>query len=225
MPKAFAPLDDALFERLFQPASDLISYHIGLGRTAVACFCIDIACLAWIVSCAPMLSSAVAAWNGSAVCGLALPLLGLAALVSLRMLFRRTGNTLANPLRLAMQPHRAVALLLLVASLARLHAPSLADAADLAMLMSAASALYLGACVERPPIRRGRWRVAQALGGFGQLRRSSHRNMTNPGMHQLLALLLVLAFAVWSATADPFAMARNSASSASVPGSFSHTAG
>jgi hypothetical protein len=224
MPKAFAPLDDVLFERLFQPASDLISYHIGLGRTAVACFCVDIACLAWIVSCAPMLSGAIAGWDGSSVWGLALPLLGLVALVSLRMLFRRTGNTPANPLRLAMRPHRAVALLMLVVSLVRLRAPSLADAADLAMLLSAASALYLGACVERPPIRRGRWRLAHTLSGFGQPKRSAQRNMKNQSLLQLLALFLVLAFAAWSA-ADPLAMARNSASSISVPGSVSHTAG
>jgi hypothetical protein len=225
MPKAFGSLDDALFERLFQPASDLISYHTGLGRGAVACFCVDIACLAWIVSCAPVLTVTVVAWNGATACGLVLPLLGLVALVSLRMLFRRTGNNPANPLRLAMQPHRAVVLLMLVAGLARLHTVSLADAADLAMLMSAASALYLGACVERPPLRRGQWRLAQALSGFGQPKRGTHRNMTNQSLNQLLALLLVLAFALWSATADPFAMARNSVSSGSVPGSFSHTAG
>jgi hypothetical protein len=172
MRRAFTPLDDVLFERLFQPASDLISYRIGLSRTTTACFCIDIACLAWIVSCEPALSAAVAAWNGAAVFGLALPLLGLVALVSLRTLFRRTGDSLANPLRLAMQPHRAVAMLMLVSSLVRLHAPSLADAADLAMLMCAASALYLGACVGRPPIRR-RWRLAQALGGFREFKRGS----------------------------------------------------
>ncbi len=167
MRRAFAALDDLLFERLFQPASDLISYRIGLSRTAAACFCIDIACLAWIVSCERALSDAVAAWNGAAVFELALPLLGLVALVSLRMLFRRTGDRLANPLRLAMQPHRAIALLMLISSLVRLQALSLADAADLAMLICAASALYLGACAGRPPIRRGRWRAAQMLGGFG----------------------------------------------------------
>jgi hypothetical protein len=127
-----------------------------------------------------VLSGAVATWNGAAV--LALPLLGLVALVSLRMLFRRTGDRAANPLRLAMQPHRAVALLMLVSSLARLHAPSLADAADLAMLMCAASALYLGACVERPPMRRGRWRVAEVLGGFGELKPSSHSDVTRSAL-------------------------------------------
>jgi hypothetical protein len=181
MRKAFAPLDDVLFERLFQPASDLISYRIGLSRTVAACFCIDIACLAWIVSRGRALSGAVAAWNGAAVFGLALPLLGLVALVSLRMLFRRTGDRLANPLRLAMQPHRAIALLMLVSSLVRLRAPSLADAADLAMLICAASALYLGACVGRPPIRRGWWRVAHALGGFGELKRSTGQRHEKTG--------------------------------------------
>jgi hypothetical protein len=221
MRRAFAPLDDVLFERLFQPASDLISYRIGLSRTAAACFCIDIACLAWIVSRGRALSGAVAAWNGAAVFGLALLLLGLVALVSLRMLFRRAGDRLANPLRLAMQPHRAIALLMLVSTLVRLHA--LADAADLAMLMCAASALYLGACAGRPPIRRDWWRAAQALGGFGELKRSTGQRTTTPGLHQILALILALP--VLSATADRFAMARNSASSVSVPGSISHIAG
>jgi hypothetical protein len=167
MRRAFAPLDDVLFERLFQPASDLISYRIGLSRTAAACFCIDIACVAWIVSCEPALSDALVARHGAAVFGLALPLLGLVALVSLRMLFRRIGDRLANPLRLAMQPHRAIALLMLVSSLMRLRALSLVDAADLATLMCAASALYLGACVGRPPLRRGRWSVAQRSAGSG----------------------------------------------------------
>ena len=222
MRKAFAPLDDVLFERLFQPASDLISYRIGLSRTAAACFCIDIACLAWIVSRGPALSGAVAAWNGAAAFGLALLLLGLVALVSLRMLFRRTGDRLANPLRLAMQPHRAIALLMLVSTLVRLHATSLADAADLAMLMCAASALYLGACAGRPPIRRGWWRGAQALGRFGG---SGAPDSARQHWDCIRFWHVILALPVSSATADRFARARNSASSVSVPGSISHIAG
>jgi hypothetical protein len=156
MRKTFAPLDDALIERLFQPVSDLIAHRIGLKRTTAACFCIDIASLAWIVSRARGLSDAVAAWNGStALLDLALLLLGLVALVSLRVLFRRAGRKLANPLRQTMQPHRAIVLLMLVSGLVQLHVPGLADAADLAMLVWAASALYLGACAELPPIRCG----------------------------------------------------------------------
>jgi len=155
MRKTFAPVDDLLIERLFQPVSDLITHRMGLRRTAVACFFVDVASLAWIVSRTGGLSDDVVGWNASAAfLDLALLLLGLVALVSLRMLFRRAGRKLLNPLRQAMRPHRAIALLMLVSSVVQLHAPGFADAADLAMLMCAASALYLGACAERPPIRR-----------------------------------------------------------------------
>jgi hypothetical protein len=155
MRKTFAPLDDVLIERLFQPVSDLITYRIGINRTATACFCTDVACLAWIVSRVRELSNAVGAWNaGAAFLDLTLLLLGLVALVSLRMLFRRAGGLQANPLRQGMQPHRAIVLVMLASGLVQLHTPIMAGAADLAMLMCATSALYLGACAERPPMRR-----------------------------------------------------------------------
>jgi hypothetical protein len=154
--RKFAPLDDALIERVFQPASDFISLQIGMARSATTCLCIDAASLAWIVSRTRGLSETVTAWNfGDALLDPTLLMLGLGALISLRMLFRRpTTNKRANPLRPAMQPHRAVVLLMLASRLAQLHAPGLADAADLAMLLCAASALYLGACAERPPFHR-----------------------------------------------------------------------
>jgi hypothetical protein len=155
VPKTFAPVDDALIERLFQPASDLLAYRVGLSRATAACFCIDLASLSWIASRAGGMSGSVAAGNaGGATLEFALLLLGLAALISLRTLFRRAGGKQANPLRLAMRPHRAVVLLMLAARLLQLQAPGLGPAADLAMLVFAASALYLGACNERPPIRR-----------------------------------------------------------------------
>jgi hypothetical protein len=155
MRKTFTSLDDVLIERLFQPVSDLISHRGGFARMTAACFCIDIASLAWIVSQARGLSEAVMTWQaGAAFVDLSLLLLGLAALTSLRTLFRRAGPKQANPLRPAMQPHRAVVLLMLVARLVQLQAPGLAEAAEVAMLLCAASALYLGACAERPPVRR-----------------------------------------------------------------------
>jgi hypothetical protein len=155
MRKTFAPVDDVLIERLFQPASDLITYWTGLSRAASACFCIDIASFSWIASRAGGISAAVAERDagGAALDGSVL-LLGLVALMSLRTLFRRTGRKQANPLRLAMQPHRAFVLLMLGARLFQLQTPGPAAAADLAMLIFAASALYLGACAERPPIQR-----------------------------------------------------------------------
>jgi hypothetical protein len=156
MRKTFAPLDDLLIERMFQPVSDMLAHRIGLSRTAVACFCLDIASLSWIVSRSRGLSDAVLAWDpGASFLDLALLLLGLIALISLRTLFRRAGRKQANPLRVAMRPHRAIVLLMLACRLVQLQAPGLADAADLAMLLCAAAALYLGACAERPPVRRG----------------------------------------------------------------------
>jgi len=155
MRKTFAPLDDMLIERVFQPASDAISDRIGLGREIAACFCLDLASLAWIVSRVSGLSDAVSAWDACNAClNAALLLLGLVALMSLRLLFRRAGGKAKNPLRMAMQPHRAVVLLMLVVRLTQLGTPSIAGVADVAMWVCAASALYLGACAARPPVRR-----------------------------------------------------------------------
>lgn len=163
MRKTFAPVDDLLIERLFQPASDLIAHWIGLSRSTAACVCIDIASLGWIASRAGGVSTAFNHRNtGDAFLDFSLLLLGLVALTSLRTLFRRAAGQQENPLRLSMQPHRAVVLLMLVARLVQFQTPSLAEAADLAMLVFAVSALYLGACAERPPIRRS-WLAAQAI--------------------------------------------------------------
>ncbi|HEY0184873.1 MAG TPA: hypothetical protein VGC09_18890 [Rhodopila sp.] len=154
MRKTFEPLDDVLIEWVFQPLSDSISYRTGLARGVAACLCLDLASLSWIVSRAPGLSDDVVAWEaGSAFLDICLVLLGLAAMISLRTLFRRTGAKVQNPLRSAMRPHRAIALVMLVAQLVRLQ-PRLADSADAAMLLFAALALYFGACAERPPARR-----------------------------------------------------------------------
>lgn len=151
----FARLDDVLFDKFFQPASDLIAHRAGIARTLAACWCVDAASLAWIGSRVPNLSETVKAWNSTqAFTGLAMLLLGLVALVSLRTLFRRAGAKSANPLRAAMRPHRAIALLMLVAQIAQLRGFGLADVADMAMLICAAAAMYLGACAERPPVRR-----------------------------------------------------------------------
>lgn len=154
MRKTFASLDDVLIERVFQPISDAVTHRIGVSRGSAAQFCIDLASLSWIVSRVGELSSAVTAWDcGAAFLDLLILLLGLVALVSLRTLFRRAGGKQGNPLRMAMQPHRAVVLLMLVARLVRLQACDLAGTADIAMLALTASALYLGACTERPPVR------------------------------------------------------------------------
>lgn len=156
MPKTFAPLDDALIEHVFQPASDLMADRLGFGCASAACFCIDLASLAWVVSRAGGLSGAASNWGSvHSLLDMAMLLLGLVALGSLRTLFRRAGGRPANPLRQAMRPHRAIILLMLVARVAQLRSLAVSDLADLAMLGFAASALYLGACAVRPRLRRG----------------------------------------------------------------------
>jgi len=156
MRKIFGPIDDLLIERLFQPVSDFVTHRTAFSRPMASCFCIDVASFAWIASRVRGLSEAVVTSDpGSAFVDLAVLLLGLVALVSLRTLFRRAGNKPANPLRLAMQPHRAIIVLMLAARLLQLRDSNLADGAEVLMLLCATSALYLGACVERPPVRRG----------------------------------------------------------------------
>jgi hypothetical protein len=155
MRRTFEPIDDLLIERFFQPLSDMIAHRTGLSRPAASCFCIDMASLTWIVSRLRGLSDMIARWNpASASLDVIILMLGLVALMCLRTLFRRAGNKQANPLRPAMQPHRAVALLMIAARMAQSQAPTLMEAADLSMLLFAVSALYLGACAERPPVRR-----------------------------------------------------------------------
>jgi hypothetical protein len=91
--------------------------------------------------------------------------LGLVALTSLQILFRRmTASRRANPLRAAMLPHRACILLLLAVRLLDLDGAGLPEFADLAMLVCVTTALYLGACAEPPPVRRvaGVWAGAEA---------------------------------------------------------------
>lgn len=151
----FASVDDVLIERLFQPACNFIQPCFGIGRAAAACFCLDLASLSWIFSRTGSMSDAMAQDDiAAAAFGTTLLLLGLAALVSLRTLFHRVDGTQGNPLRQAMRPHRGIVLLMLVARLLQLEAPDLGVAADLAMLLFVSFALYLGACVEGPRIKR-----------------------------------------------------------------------
>ncbi len=155
MSQSFAPFDDYLIERVFQPLSDAISDRLGLHRLRAACACVELAAVAWAISQAPNLSYAVlGSQAASAVIHLALLLLGLTAMLSLRRLFRRVGTTPGNPLRHSMQPYRGVVLLLFAARLVALHGMGLAETADLAMLGLAGLALYLGACTTRPPAHR-----------------------------------------------------------------------
>jgi hypothetical protein len=155
----FASFDAFLIERLFQPACNLLAKRFGVAPASAAGFCIDVASLGWIISRVPQLSKEVMTWDAmAATLHLVILLLGLTALIGLRAVFRRqagrqTGRQ-ANPLRQTMRPHRAVLLVMLIARLAQFQAPGIAEFADMAMLLAAIAALYLGACAERPPVHR-----------------------------------------------------------------------
>ena len=156
---SFASLDELLIERVFQPASDLLIERFRVPRTSAAAFCLDIASLGWIVARVPPLSKEVVDWDATAASmHLLILLLGLLALTGLRALFRRQAGRQpgqqANPLRQTMRPHRAILLVMLIARLAQFQAPGIAEFADMAMLLAATAALYLGACAERPPFHR-----------------------------------------------------------------------
>jgi hypothetical protein len=62
-----------------------------------------------------------------------------------------------------MRPHPAVVLLMLGVRLTQLPRSDVSGIADIAMLLFAVSALYLGACSEPPPVRRG-WAALLAAG-------------------------------------------------------------
>jgi hypothetical protein len=155
MDRRFTVVDSYLIERVFQPFCRIVSGFCGIGRIAVACFCLDLAALAWIVSRAPALSANVMHRQAAgSLFHLGLLLIGLVALTALRTLFRRNAARAGNPLRLAMRPHRGVTLVMLAARCIQMPAGHMADLADVAMLLATVAALYLGACAEPPPVHR-----------------------------------------------------------------------
>lgn len=156
MRKFFAPFDDALLDRLFQPLAGALRHRYGLRRDGMAGFCVSAATICWTVARSAGLSEAIAADDMATVAtSSAILLLGLGALVSFHCLSRRAPTAAANPLRSTMLPHRAIVLLLLVTRLIPPVGPAVHDVADTAMLLFAAAALYLSACSDPPPVRRG----------------------------------------------------------------------
>jgi len=157
MRRTFAQVDDSLIERVFQPLADTLADRLGMDRFAAACVCVDIASVGCIVSQARSLAAGLLSWDaGGPWLRVALLLMGLVALASLRTLFKRVGAGGGgnSPLRLSMQPHRAVVLLMLLSRVAGIGDAGAGELADAVMLIFAAVALYLGACAARPPVRR-----------------------------------------------------------------------
>jgi hypothetical protein len=157
MRKAFVEFDGFLIERIFQPLCNFLADRFGIARFIAAGLCLDLSSLGWIVSRAPGLERDVQAWDATpAAADLILLLLGLAALTGLRTVFRRqAGQQKANPLREVMRPHRGILLLLFAARMSQIEPAGISQAADGVMLVAALLGLYLGACAERPPLRRG----------------------------------------------------------------------
>ncbi len=155
MRRWFTPLDDKIIQSVFQPLTDMMADRFGLDRPRLACFCLDLSILGWLLARLPAMSDAVTAWNPmSAVPKLVMLVLGVVALLALRTVFRRFGGKPgANPLRLSMRPHRAIILLLLVSRPLQFGLADMGDVADLGMLLFAALGLYLGAC-SQPPANR-----------------------------------------------------------------------
>ena len=164
MRRFFVPLDDALFDRLFQPLTALLRYRFGLPRRRVARICVDVATAAWVLARGCGVSRALTENDVTMIrAKSAVLLMGLGALVSLRLLLARAPDGTANPLRSTMQPYRAVILLLLSAHLLQPVAPLQRDILDIVMLLCTTAALYLAACAEAPPPRR------RALDGLATL--------------------------------------------------------
>ena len=164
MHERIASLDDALIDRICQPAVD----RLAAADRSVDCFwlarrCNDAAALAWILSQAGGVAGAFARGN-VALAGAqgALVVIGLAALTTLRRVFdgtqrpRSSAGACANPLRPAMFPHRLGCLLWLSAQVLGTISSPIGWSAILTIavgLMTTAS-LYVGACSTPPPRRQ-----------------------------------------------------------------------
>ena len=170
MRERFTQVDDALIDRLFQPLADWLDHHLALGTNRAARAAIDLATLAWVCAQAGAAAQALGSQDvRSSVIGGAVMVAGLWAFTILRNVFQRTDSEAkarvraeANPLRPAMQLHRAACLFWMIALLFKtLVVP--ADFGALALLAVGAfatAAVYIGACTNHPP----KWREAREAG-------------------------------------------------------------
>lgn len=173
MRAALTRLDDTLIDRVFQPLVDWMSEHLSLDCFLVARVCTDMAALAWVVSQAGDVVTALGSADSSpATLRFVLLVLGLGAITVLRTLFQHVGSggkaaARANPLRAGMQVHRFMCQFWLVGLLAKTAAApfGLAAMGLLAVGMCATLAAYFGACSNPPPKRHaymagGPWKLA-----------------------------------------------------------------
>ena len=164
MTENFARLDDALIDRLFQPLADWMDRHIALGTNRAARTAIDLATLAWMAAQAGAAANAVGSHDlRSCLIPGVLMVAGLWAFTILRNVFQRTDGEAkarvraqANPLRPAMQLHRAACLFWMFALAVKTIAAPAGSLALLAVGVFATAAVYIGACTNHPP----KWREA-----------------------------------------------------------------
>jgi hypothetical protein len=158
LPEVLVRFDEWLLENLFQRIVDRCAPLIGLSCAAAAVLCLDLASAASALSRAPLLAAALDSHERPACLGaFVLLILGLTALGSLRVLFRKLQHgRQRSPLRALMRPLRIMALALLSVRLVQWHEAGLSEGADLATLMLSACALYLGVCSEPPPVPRSK---------------------------------------------------------------------
>lgn len=155
----FGRLGDFLLESIFQPILDRLSYHFTAVRVRAACLCLDLSAVGWIVSRSGGLLQLVTNRDmGVSPGAIAVLLIGLIALTSLRIAFRRTPTRNGgNPLRPSMRSFRGISLLMLLSSLSHLGGTGWAD---VVMALSTTAALYAGACTDGPDGRRILWKAA-----------------------------------------------------------------
>lgn len=183
MRESFARIDDALIERVAQPAIDWLGERTPLGRFGTARLFLDCSGLAWILSQASAAAQA-AGVNPELLCvRVGLMIVGLASLSVLRTVFERSDdsrrNGSANPLRASMHLHRAACLIWLICLLVKVAAaPGLEAMALLAVGLFATAGVYAGAC--EPPEKLHESKSARLTDLLPSLRRLAGATLRTP---------------------------------------------
>jgi hypothetical protein len=164
MPNLFARGDDILIDKLCQPAADRLFWTWEIDCFRIARFCTDISALAWIVSQARgVVAAPETGPSGIVVFQFALIMIGLGAIMTVRCLFERDGRAGGtsrarpfNPLRAKMFGHRLICILGLVNLLVQtiLSPVEIASVASLTTQFFLTTAVFMGACSNRPPAHR-----------------------------------------------------------------------
>jgi hypothetical protein len=156
--------DNLLIDRVCQPVADWLLRSLELDCFRVARFCTDIAALAWIISQVyGLVPTAKSGLSGTVAFQFTLIVIVLGAMMTVRSIFDRGSRTgrigqsgLSNPLRTKTLPHRLICALGLINQLVQtIMAPiGLVSVALLTMQGFLMTAVFMGACSNRPQMRR-----------------------------------------------------------------------